>query len=121
MARSRPTDVVVVGAGAIGLAVAVELRRAGVERVAVVDRNPSAGIGSTSRANGGVRAQFATETDIRFSQHTIRALIELDATTWGASAIGRSAISSWRAPTQAMPRCAAPWRRSGRSGSRFSG
>ena len=83
MARSKPTDVVVVGAGTIGLAVAVELRRAGVERVTVVDRAPAAGMGATGRANGGVRAQFATKTNIRFSQHTIRALIELDAATAG--------------------------------------
>ena len=76
-------NVVVVGAGAIGLAVAVELRRSGVEGVTVVDRNPSAGMGSTARANGGVRAQFASEVNIRFSQHTIRALIELDAATSG--------------------------------------
>ena len=85
MARSKRTDVdvVVVGSGAVGLAVAVELRRAGVERVTVVDRNLSAGMGSTARANGGVRAQFATDTNIRFSQHTIRALTELDAATSG--------------------------------------
>ena len=40
-------------------------------------------MGSTGRANGGVRAQFATEINIRFSQHTIRALAELDAATSG--------------------------------------
>lgn len=79
----KSADVVVVGAGAIGLAVAVELRRAGVERVIVVDRNAAPGMGSTGRANGGVRAQFATEISISFSQHTIRALIELDRTTSG--------------------------------------
>lgn len=83
MPRSEGADVVVVGAGAIGLAVALELRRAQVERVTVVDRSSSAGMGSTSRANGGVRAQFATEINIRFSQHTIRALIELDTATSG--------------------------------------
>ncbi|MBV8527554.1 MAG: FAD-binding oxidoreductase [Candidatus Dormibacteraeota bacterium] len=76
-------DVLVVGAGAIGLAVALELRRAGVEEVTVVDRHPSPGMGSTGRANGGVRAQFATEINIRFSQHTIQALAELDVATAG--------------------------------------
>ena len=80
---SKPAGVVVVGAGAIGLAVALELCRAGVDAVAVVDRNPAAGMESTGRANGGVRAQFATEVNIRFSQHTIRALVELDAATSG--------------------------------------
>lgn len=85
MSRPRPStaDVVVVGAGAVGCAVALELRRAGVEDVTVVERAPAPGMGSTARANGGVRAQFATEVNIRFSQHTIRALIELDAATSG--------------------------------------
>ena len=87
MSRSKPSnldvDVVVVGAGAVGCAVALQLRRAGIERVAVVDRNRSPGMGSTARANGGVRAQFATEVNIRFSLYTIRALIDLDTATSG--------------------------------------
>jgi sarcosine oxidase subunit beta len=73
----RRARVVVIGAGAIGLAVALQLRRAGVEGVLVVDRNASPGMGSTSRANGGVRAQFTTPINIRFSQYTIEKLREL--------------------------------------------
>jgi sarcosine oxidase subunit beta len=69
--------VVVVGAGAVGLAVALQLRRAGVDGVVVIDRNPSPGMGSTSRANGGVRAQFTTPVNITFSQYTIAKLREL--------------------------------------------
>jgi sarcosine oxidase, subunit beta len=69
--------VVVVGAGAVGLAVALQLRRAGVDGVVVIDRNSSAGMGSTSRANGGVRAQFTTAVNIAFSQFTIEKLREL--------------------------------------------
>lgn len=65
------------GAGAIGLAVALQLRRHGVDGVVVVDRNPSPGMGSTSRANGGVRAQFTTPVNILFSQFTIEKLREL--------------------------------------------
>lgn len=80
---SAHAGVVVVGAGAIGLAVALELRRAGLEDISVVDRYPAPGMGSTGRANGGVRAQFATEINIRFAQYTIRALAELDAATSG--------------------------------------
>ena len=75
--------VVVVGAGAIGLAVALQLRRAGVDGVVVVDRNPSAGMGSTSRANGGVRAQFTTSVNIAFSQFTIEQLRALHDQTGG--------------------------------------
>jgi sarcosine oxidase subunit beta len=73
----RRARVVVIGAGAIGLAVALQLRRAGVEGVVVVDRNSSPGMGSTSRANGGVRAQFTTPINIVFSQFTITKLREL--------------------------------------------
>jgi sarcosine oxidase subunit beta len=74
----RRARVVVVGAGAIGLAVALQLRRSGVDGVVVVDRNATPGMGSTSRANGGVRAQFTTPVNIAFSQYTIEKLRELD-------------------------------------------
>jgi sarcosine oxidase, subunit beta len=77
MSSGRRARVVVVGAGAIGLAVALQLRRAGVDDVVVVDRNASPGMGSTSRANGGVRAQFTTAVNIAFSQFTIEKLREL--------------------------------------------
>ena len=76
----RRARVVVVGAGAIGLAVALQLRRAGVDGVVVVDRNASVGMGSTSRANGGVRAQFTTSVNIAFSQFTIEKLRQLHET-----------------------------------------
>jgi sarcosine oxidase subunit beta len=73
----RHARVVVVGAGAIGLAVALQLGREGVDGVVVVDRNASPGMGSTSQANGGVRAQFTTRVNIAFSQFTIEKLREL--------------------------------------------
>lgn len=82
MSRLR-ARVVVVGTGAVGLAVALQLRRAGVDGVVVLDRNTSAGMGSTARANGGVRAQFATAVNIAFSQYTIPRLAELDQLTGG--------------------------------------
>lgn len=40
-------------------------------------------MGSSSRANGGVRAQFSTAANILFSQFTIRGLAELDELTRG--------------------------------------
>lgn len=83
MTGARRARVVVVGAGAIGLAVALQLRRAGVDGVTVVDRNASPGMGSTSRANGGVRAQFTTPVNIAFSRYTIAKLRELDEVTRG--------------------------------------
>jgi len=56
-------DVLVVGGGVMGWSVAHHLARAGRRRILVVDR----GGGSTERATGGFRAQFATEVNVRLS------------------------------------------------------
>jgi sarcosine oxidase subunit beta len=74
-------DVAVVGGGVIGLSVARELRLAGVDRVLVLEREASVGQGSSSRANGGVRAQFTTSANIQFSAFSIAELERLDAAT----------------------------------------
>lgn len=63
-------DVTIVGGGIIGLACAAELRRAGVDAVVVLEAE-GFGSGSSSRANGGVRAQFTTAVNIAFSLHSI--------------------------------------------------
>jgi sarcosine oxidase subunit beta len=65
------SDVVIIGGGVIGLSIAGELRRAGVERVCVFEKESSLGRGSSGRANGGVRAQFTTEINIAFSSYSI--------------------------------------------------
>lgn len=56
-------DVVVIGAGVVGCSVAYHLAKAGGWRVSVVDR----GGGSTERATGGFRAQFATPINVQLS------------------------------------------------------
>jgi sarcosine oxidase, subunit beta len=56
-------DVVVIGGGVIGWSVAYHLAMAGARRVTVVDR----GGGTTERATGGFRAQFATPVNVRLS------------------------------------------------------
>jgi sarcosine oxidase, subunit beta len=70
-------DAVVIGAGVIGLTVGRELRRAGVDRVIVLEREPTVGQGSSSRANGGVRAQFSTRVNVEFSRYSIADLERL--------------------------------------------
>ncbi|HZA27480.1 MAG TPA: FAD-dependent oxidoreductase [Actinomycetota bacterium] len=70
-------DAVVVGGGVIGLTVARELARAGVDRVVVLEREPAVGQGSSSRANGGVRAQFSTRINVEFSRFSIADLERL--------------------------------------------
>jgi sarcosine oxidase subunit beta len=59
--------VAVVGGGIIGASVAYHLALRGVREVLVLDRGVGPGAGSTSRATGGFRAQFATRANIRLS------------------------------------------------------
>jgi sarcosine oxidase subunit beta len=59
-------DVIVVGAGVIGASCAFHLARAGL-RVVVLEGAAAPGAGSTSRATGGFRAQYATAINVRLS------------------------------------------------------
>jgi sarcosine oxidase subunit beta len=60
-------SVVIVGAGVIGASIAYHLAARGVCDVVVIDRGSEPGAGSTPRATGGFRAQFATAADIALS------------------------------------------------------
>lgn len=60
-------EVVVIGGGVMGVSVAWHLAARGCRDVVVVDRTPAPGEGSTGRATGGFRAQFATPVNIRLS------------------------------------------------------
>ncbi len=62
-------DVVVIGAGVIGLSVAYELARAGTGQIALLEKEELPGMGSTASCTGGIRLQFAGEANIRYSQY----------------------------------------------------
>ncbi len=66
-------DVVIVGAGVTGCSIAWHLARLGVRDVVVLERLPAPGQGSTSRANGGIRAQFSTAIHVALSLYSIGA------------------------------------------------
>jgi sarcosine oxidase subunit beta len=59
--------VVIIGAGCIGASIACHLGRRGVKDVVVIEKEPFAGAGSTSKAAGGIRAQFSTPLSVRIS------------------------------------------------------
>src|SRR6185503_5459004 len=63
----RAAEVVVIGAGVVGASVAYHLAARGCRDVLVIDRAHAAGAGSTGRATGGFRAQFATEINVQLS------------------------------------------------------
>jgi len=67
-------DVVVIGGGALGASAAYHLRRLGVRDVVLVERDALAS-GSTSKAAGGIRMQFADELNVRIA---LRSLVEFE-------------------------------------------
>ena len=63
-------SVVVIGGGVMGLSTAYHLARAGVRDVVLLDRD-ALGSGSTSKAAGGVRAQFSDPVNIALGARSL--------------------------------------------------
>ena len=59
-------DTVIVGAGVIGAAIALELTRKGYKTLNI-DKNPEAGHGSTSNSCAIIRVHYSTEHDTAFA------------------------------------------------------
>src|SRR4029453_15854690 len=70
MSLPGTASVVVIGGGVVGCSIAYHLARRG-QRDGVVLERESVGAGTTSKAAGGIRSQFPTETEIRFSLEAI--------------------------------------------------
>ncbi|HET7343441.1 MAG TPA: FAD-binding oxidoreductase [Methylomirabilota bacterium] len=71
MALPRTASVVVVGGGVVGCSIAYHLAKRGQRDVLVLERE-AVGAGTTSKAAGGIRSQFPTETEVQFSLEAIR-------------------------------------------------
>ncbi|HEV2687080.1 MAG TPA: FAD-dependent oxidoreductase [Bryobacteraceae bacterium] len=67
----QTADVVIIGAGIVGSSIAYHLTEAGCKNVLVIERETRQGLGSTGKSMGGVRAQFATDVNIRMSMYAI--------------------------------------------------
>jgi sarcosine oxidase subunit beta len=74
-------EVVVVGAGIVGASIAYHLTEAGCKNVLVLERETRLGLGSTGKSMGGVRAQFATDVNIRMSLYSIPFLAQFEEVT----------------------------------------
>ena len=64
-------DVVVVGAGIMGLSIAYHLAERGVTNVTVIDKSYLCG-GASGRNGGGIRAQWSSEANVRLMLESIR-------------------------------------------------
>jgi sarcosine oxidase subunit beta len=67
----QSAEVVIIGAGIVGSSIAFHLTEAGLKNVLVIERETRQGLGSTGKSMGGVRAQFATDVNIRMSLYSI--------------------------------------------------
>src|SRR5580692_4854994 len=67
----QTAEVVIIGGGIVGSSIAYHLTAAGCRDVLVIERETQQGKGSTGKSMGGVRAQFATEVNIRMSLYSI--------------------------------------------------
>jgi sarcosine oxidase subunit beta len=64
-------DIVIIGGGIIGANIAYQLAMRGTTNVTILERDELSS-GSSGRATGGLRQQFADEVDIIFSRESIR-------------------------------------------------
>jgi sarcosine oxidase subunit beta len=70
MELPRSAPVVVIGGGVIGTSIAFHLAEAGVPGVLLIERD-QLGAGSTSKAAGGIRAQFSDPTNVAISMRSL--------------------------------------------------
>ncbi|MEV4285665.1 FAD-binding oxidoreductase [Nonomuraea bangladeshensis] len=66
----RHASVVIIGGGCMGVSIAYALAAAGTQDVVLVDKGPL-GSGSTSKAAGGVRAQFSDRVNIELGARSL--------------------------------------------------
>jgi sarcosine oxidase subunit beta len=74
-------DVVIIGGGIVGASVAYHLTERGCRNVLMIEREAEQGLGSTGRATGGARAQFATTINIQMSLYSIQFLAHFEEVT----------------------------------------
>ncbi len=65
-------EVVIIGGGVVGTSIAYHLARKGAARGVILLEKGRLGSGTTSAAVGGIRSQFSTEINIRFSLESVQ-------------------------------------------------
>jgi len=67
----KSADVVIIGGGVIGTSIAYHLSQKKAGKIILLEKG-QLGEGSTSRSAGGIRTQFTTEINIRFSLESLK-------------------------------------------------
>src|SRR5690606_31675041 len=64
-------EIVIIGAGVVGLSIAFQLAERGARDILVLERDEIAS-GATSKATGGIRQQFSSEEDVKLALESVR-------------------------------------------------
>ena len=102
---SESAAVAIVGGGVIGASIAYHLAVRGVRDIVILDRSATAGAGSTGKATGGFRAQFATPINVRLSLLARKNLLRFEEDTGvdpGFSQVGYLWLASNESQMQAL-------------------
>jgi sarcosine oxidase, subunit beta len=67
----KTADIVIIGGGIIGASIAYYLAAMGAGRIVLLEKG-SLGEGSTAKCAGGIRTQFSTDINIRFSLQSLQ-------------------------------------------------
>jgi sarcosine oxidase, subunit beta len=116
----READAVVVGAGVIGSAIALELARTGRD-VLVIDKGPGVGFGSTSASSAIIRFHYSTFTGVAAAWEAKQLWVDWlghlgHADPDGLSTFHRTGMlvldpvpGGWRPTTDLLDRAGVPW------------
>jgi len=74
----RSADIIIIGAGVVGSSIAYHLTQLGAKDIILLEKESLPATGSTAKANGGIRAQFATEINILLSLKSMEILDSLN-------------------------------------------
>ncbi|MEE8417314.1 MAG: FAD-binding oxidoreductase [candidate division Zixibacteria bacterium] len=78
---TRNADVVIIGGGIIGLAVAFNLAKFKFGKIVIVEKEMFLGAGATSKCAGGIRAQFFSKPNIEMSMKSEEILANFEEIT----------------------------------------
>lgn len=74
---ANTVDIVIIGGGVIGASIAYHLAMRGLSNVVVLEKG-SLGHGSTAKAPGGIRQQFAREIELQFAVESMKFLKDFE-------------------------------------------
>jgi len=70
--------IVIIGGGIIGTAIAYYLSKAGIKDITLIEKEKLLGLGATQHCSGGVRHQFTTPINCKFSIEAFKDLLKFD-------------------------------------------